>query len=230
MHYELQDNIALLSIDDGKANAVGHTFIDFVNASLDKAAADNAAAVVLKGRDGLFSAGFDLKEFEKGIEAGMSMVSKGFELLIRLYGLPQPLIGVCTGHGVAMGAFILLACDTRIGARGDFQITLPETRINMELPYLLQALCADRLSPRYMTQAVVQSQVFSPEMAIEAGFLDSVVAPEELDGAAMSAAGELAQLPQKFYAANKLFMREKTLARMQQELNAMRDMAAQNTA
>jgi enoyl-CoA hydratase len=230
MRYELLDNIALITIDDGKANAVGHALLDFTNESLDRATADGAGAVILQGREGLFSAGFDLKEFEKGMEAGLSMVSRGFELLIRLYGLPQPLIAACTGHGVAMGAFILLACDTRIGARGDFRITLPETRINMELPYLLQALCADRLSPNYMTQAVVQSQVFSPEEAVKAGFLDRVVAPEELQDAAMTTASELAQLPQKYYGANKRFMREQTLSRMQLELDKMRAAATQHSA
>ncbi len=219
MNYELRDGIAVLALDDGKANAVGHGFLDFVNEGLDRAAEDGAGAVVLRGREGLFSAGFDLGEFKKGPEAGISMVSRGMALLIRLYGCPLPVIAACTGHAVAMGAFLLLACDTRIGARGDFRVTLPETRISMDLPPILQALTDARVTPRFLTRAVIQSEIFSPELAVEAGFLDKVVDPGDIDDAAHTAATELAELPGKYYAGNKLFARQATIDAMQAELD-----------
>jgi enoyl-CoA hydratase len=218
MQYALDQNIAVLSLDDGKANAVGPNFIKFVNDGLDQAERDNAGAILLRGREGMFSAGFDLGEFQQGVEQGIAMVMGGLELAIRLFSYPAPVVAACSGHGIAMGAFLLLTCDTRIGVRGDYKITLPETRINMEIPHVLQVLCMARLSPRHMTQALAQAVVYTPVEALEVGFLDSVVEASELDEIAMNTAQELAQLPQKYYAANKLFTRQDTINTMQAEL------------
>jgi len=221
MNYELRDRIATVSIDDGKANVVGHPFLDAINSALDRAEKDNAGAVVLRGREGIFSAGFDLKEFREGPDAGVSMVKKGMQLLIRLYGYPLPVVAACTGHGIAMGAFVILACDTRIGARGDFKITLPETALGMELPAVMVELTASRLSPRFFTRAAVQAEVFNPDQAVTAGFLDEVVEAGELDARAGEVATQLAGLPQREYAANKRLVRRHVLAAMNHEFEQM---------
>jgi enoyl-CoA hydratase len=214
MHYELQDNIAIVTIDDGKANVVGHNFLDAMNNTLDRAEREKAGAVVLRGRPGMFSAGFDLGEFKKGPEAAMSLVTRGMQLLVRLYGLPLPLVAACTGHGIAMGAFVILACDSRIGARGNFKITLPETAIGMLLPPTVVELTAARILPQYLTRAMIQAEVFNPDQAVTAGFLDEVVEASELDARAMEVARTLAQLPQSAYAGNKRLIRGKALAAM----------------
>jgi enoyl-CoA hydratase len=214
MHYELQDNIAIVSFDDGKANVVGHNFIDAVNDKLDRAEREKVGAVILRGRPGMFSAGFDLGEFKKGPEAAVSLVSRGMRLLVRLYGLPLPLVAACTGHGIAMGAFVILACDSRVGARGNFKITLPETAIGMVLPPTVVAMSAARIPPPYLTRAMIQAEVFNPDQAVTAGFLDEVVEASELDARALEIARTLAQLPQSAYAGNKLLIRGKALAAM----------------
>ena len=220
LDYELKERVATLLIDDGKANVVSSAFSVAVNAALDRAQSDRAGAVVLKGREGMFSAGFDLAEFKKGAEAGRLMAVRGIELAIRLYGFPLPVIAACTGHGVAMGAFLLL-CDTRVGVRGDYRISLPETAIRMDIPTILMALAQSRLSSRFLTRAAVQAEVFNPDLAVEAGFLDEVVEPAELDTRVAEVAAGLAQLPQKNYANNKLFARQDTLETMRSELAAM---------
>lgn len=215
MDYHVEDDIAVLTLDDGKVNAVGHALLDYFNEGLDKAEADGSAALVIRGREGMFSAGFDLKEFARSAEAGISMVERGIELLIRLYGYPLPVVVACSGHGIAMGAFIILACDTRIGTRGDFRITLPETAISMEIPGPMRALTLSRLSPRFLTRAAIQSEVFAPDDAVTAGFLDEVVEAAQLDERAMAAARTLAQLPGEFYARNKLFARAHVIREME---------------
>jgi enoyl-CoA hydratase len=221
MNYALQDNIAIVSMDDGKANAVGHNFLDAINSALDRAEEEKAGAVILRGREGMFSAGFDLGEFKKGPEATVAMVTKGMQLLIRLYGFPLPLVVACTGHGIAMGAFVILACDTRIGTRGNYKITLPETAIGMEVPPTMLELAASRIPPGFMTRAAIQSEVFDPDQAVPAGFLDEVVEAGELDKRAFSVAEKLAQLPAREYAANKLATRKKTLKVMSDEYERM---------
>ena len=221
MEYTVINNIATLTFDDGKANAVGPRFLDDVNAGLDRAQAEQVGAVILRGREGIFSGGFDLEEFKKGVERGMTMVGRGFDLLVRLYSFPLPLVAACTGHCVAMGAFIVMACDSRIGSQGNFKISLPETAIGMELTPLLLALTTARISRQHMTRVALQSEVYSPEQAVEAGFIDEAVAAGLLDARTMEVALKLASLPQAQYAANKLSIRANTLRTMNDNLAEM---------
>ena len=221
LDYQLKDHVATLAIDDGKVNVVSSAFSAAVNEALDRAESDAAGAVVLRGREGVFSAGFDLEEFKKGVAAGQLMATRGIELAIRLYSFPLPVIAACTGHSIAMGAFLLLACDTRIGVRGDYKISTPESAINMDIPAVLMALVRARLSPRFLTRAAVQAEVFNPDLAAEAGFLDEVVEPAELDSRVAEVAAGLAQLPRENYANNKLYVRRDSLAIMRSEFAAM---------
>ncbi|MBT4519617.1 MAG: crotonase/enoyl-CoA hydratase family protein [Halieaceae bacterium] len=217
MKYKLADDIAVLHFDDGKVNAVGHDFIDAMNEGLDRAEAE-AKAVVIRGREGLFSGGFDLSEFKKGPEAALALAGRGLHLLTRIYGHPQPVVAACTGHAIAMGAFILLASDTRIGIEGDFRTTLPETAIGMNFHPVLFELVASRLSKRHETRALIQANIYDPAGAIAAGFLDEIVIDEALDARVMSAAQQLAQLPTEVYGKNKRDCRAASLQRMQDSL------------
>jgi enoyl-CoA hydratase len=221
MQYTLSDNIATLTLDDGKANVVGPAFLDNINAGLDRAEQETASAVILRGREGMFSAGFDLGEFKKGPEAGLAMVQRGFELLIRLYSFPLPLVAACTGHGIAMGAFMIMACDMRIGTRGAFKMSLPETAIGMELPPILLALAASRITPLHMTRVALLSEAYTPDQAVAAGFIDEVVTVEELTARSAAVAQQLAQLPQAQFAANKLSVRSATLQAMRDSLQQL---------
>ncbi|WP_439106037.1 crotonase/enoyl-CoA hydratase family protein [Congregibacter sp.] len=221
MEYLLQDNIAILKLDDGKANVVGHQLLDDLNAALDRAESESAGAVILRGRDGMFSGGFDLGEFKKGMEQGQAMVKRGFELLVRLAGYPLPVVAACTGHCVAMGAFIVMACDSRVGTQGDFKLTLPETAIGMDLPPILIAITESRIVKEHLTRVALQAEVYNPEQAVAAGFLDEVVDADQLDARCAEIAQRLAQLPASQYAANKLRVRAKTLEAMSADLASM---------
>lgn len=218
MNYENLANTVTLTFDDGKANVVGPSFLDDINAGLDRAQEEGAGAVILRGREGMFSGGFDLKEFEKGAQEGLKMVRRGFELLVRLYGFPIPLVAASTGHGIAMGAFIIMACDWRIASRGNFKMTLPETRIGMDLPPILIALTASRITPRHMSRVTLLSEVYNPEQAVDAGFIDEVVDVGDLDSRSREVAEQLARLPARQFASNKVALRANTLEIMKSSL------------
>lgn len=207
MHdYRLQDDVALITFDDGKANAVGHDFIDHMTNSLDRAAGE-AKAVVVCGRAGVFSGGFDLKEFEKGAEATSRLVGRGEAMFGTLFSYPLPIVAACSGHAVAAGGFMLLTADTRIGARGSFKIGLNETAIGMVLPEFGLILGDARLDVRYRTRALIQAELFDPEQAISAGFLDQTAPAEELLDRAMATARALAAMPGHAYRGNKVAAR-----------------------
>ena len=209
--YDLQDDIAVITLDDGKANAVGYDLIDGVNQGLDRAT-QNAKAVVIVGRPGMFSGGFDLKELGKGPDAATALVNTGAAMLLRIFSHPQPVIIACTGHAIAAGAFMLLAADTRIGVEGDFKIGLNETAIGMALPTFGLELGRTRLSKRHQTAAVIQAELFNPAGARDAGFLDEVVAADAGLDTAVERATLLAGYPGEAYASNKLGLRQDSIA------------------
>lgn len=205
--YELLDRVAVVTMDDGKANAFGPDMIATVNSLLDRAESE-AKAVVLTGRAGLFSGGFDLKVIRgDDPEAARNMSLGGARLMMRLYGLPLPLVIAASGHAIALGAFCLLTADYRIGTAGDFRIGLNETAIGMTLPPFGLMLAGERLSKRYLTRAAIAATMFSPEEAEDAGFLDDVVAADELKDAALAAAGGFVELDGSAYAAVKQGLR-----------------------
>ncbi len=218
MEYQLKDTIALISIDDGKANAMNHDFIDALNGLLDRAE-EEATAVILQGREGMFSAGFDLKELAKGKEQASALVGRGMVLITRLYALPLPVISVCAGHAFGMGAFILLASDNRLGSHADYQVNLPETAIGMSFNPVLMSLIKAHVTGSHQTRAAVQSRRYGPDEAVEAGFLDQLVDADQLLVEAFSLAAELSKLPVAYYKANKEYLREAPLKVMRDFLS-----------
>ena len=219
-HYELLDHVAVVTMDDGKANAFGPNMIAAVNGLLDQAQAQ-AKAVVLTGRPGIFSGGFDLNVIRGGDpEAGRAMSLAGARLMMRLYGLPLPLVIAAPGHAIALGAFCLLTADYRVGIDGDFRIGLNETAIGMSLPPFGLMLAKERLSKRHLTRAALAATMFSPQEAKDAGFLDNVVAAEDLRESALGAARSLVNLDGVAYAAVKQGLRGGSIAEVLGGLDA----------
>ena len=217
---EITNDIALIRMDDGKANAINFEMVAALNTALDKAEAE-AKAIVLAGRDGRFSGGFDLKAFASlGADGVYELLDAGAELLLRLYGGPLPVVAACTGHAIAMGVFILNACDTRVGAAGEYKIGANEAVTGMQLPIFAMELSRDRLSPAHLTRAMIQGFIYNPEGAVEAGYLDMLAEADKVEAKALAVAGQLAQLPGKAYAWNKKSIRKATLDRIRASLGA----------
>lgn len=215
---DVQDEVALITMDDGKKNAIDLQALADLNVAFDKAEADSKA-VVLAGRPGSFCAGFDLATMTgTDMKAMMALGQGGGKFALRLWSFPKPLVAACTGHAFTIGAIWLCACDTRIGEEGKFKIGMTETKMGMGLgPWALAPLEA-RLSKRLWIPSIVQSRVYDPDGAVEAGFLDEVVpAGEAVDRACMLAA-ELAKLPAKAYAMNKLVTRKESIEIMRADL------------
>jgi enoyl-CoA hydratase len=216
--YRLDGSIATLSMDDGKVNVVSNAMLAALNGALDRASADKAV-VILAGRSGVLSAGFDLAVLSSGKSETLDLLKNGFELALRLYSFPMPVVVACTGHALAMGAFLLMSADYRVGASGAFKIGANEVAIGMTMPHFAIELCRQRLHPAYFQRAMLTAEIFSPEGAAVAGFLDAVVADGVIQ-AAQEKAAQLAKLNFEAHAATKLRVREQALASMRSALDS----------
>ncbi|MEM7160035.1 MAG: crotonase/enoyl-CoA hydratase family protein [Myxococcota bacterium] len=223
VRYERDDHVATLTMDDGKANALGPDMIAAVDAALDRAENEDAQAIVLAGRPGRFCAGFDLRVLTSGADKARPLVMAGSALFTRLYGFPRPVVAACTGHAVAGGALLLLGADHRIGARGSFKLGLNEVAIGIELPVLVREMAAARLDNRYHTEALLFGTLYDPDDAVSVGYLDESADDDELRARATARAKELTKLPRRAFAASKGNLRgpaiERIRANMEQDLD-----------
>ncbi|MEW6090878.1 MAG: crotonase/enoyl-CoA hydratase family protein [Pseudomonadota bacterium] len=217
-----ENDIAILTMDDGRANALGHAMIGALNAALDEAQS-KAKAVLIAGREKRFCAGFDLDVMGSGPDNVRKLVTAGAELLLKLYEYPLPVIMACTGHSLAAGGLLLLAGDTRIGTEGDFRIGLPEVAIGMTMPVFGIELARDRLARNRFSEAVTQARIYGPAEAAAVGYLDEVVPAAALMETAKARAAALAALQQPAFANTKRKERQATIALIRSTLTADSD-------
>lgn len=205
--YTLDGKVAVLRIDDGKANAVSAELMDELLEALERAE-NEARAVLMTGRQGRFSAGFDLTVMMASPDSARDLVKTGAQFLMSLYLHPLPVVVACTGHALAAGALMLLSADVRIAAEGAFKIGLNEVAIGMRLPVFAIELARERLSRRHFVAATTLGRVYSPAEAADVGFVDRVVAAERCVEEALATARKLAELPSGALAETKHLSRQ----------------------
>tara|TARA_R110000737_G_scaffold22022_4_gene40660 strand:- start:22726 stop:23418 length:693 start_codon:yes stop_codon:yes gene_type:complete len=211
INFEINENIAIITLKNGKVNAISHQVIAEINDALDQAQAASAA-VILTGQPGVFSAGFDLKTMKESSDSAVALVTAGSTLSRRMLSFPFPVIGACTGHAIAKGAFLLLSCDHRIGSLGPFKIGLNEVAIGMTMHQAGIEIARNRLPINYLTRSVINAELFSPETAVLAGFLDTLVESEQVLDAAKEVAKQMLTLNMTAHHGTKLKERKDILA------------------
>jgi len=211
VNYHLDDVVATITMDDGKVNALSPAMQAEISKALDQAEADGAV-VVLTGRDGVFSAGFDLGVIRGGGDEAVSMVRGGFDLAHRLLSFPTPVVVACTGHAIAMGVFLLLSGDYRVGADGPYKLVANEVAIGMTLPRAAIEILRQRVAPAHFNRAAILAEIYTPSNGVEAGFLDRVVEPSQVLAVSREMALAFSKLDIAAHAATKRRLREQTLA------------------
>ena len=209
LNTEMHGDVAVVRFDDGKANVLSLAASQELLGQLD-ALEDEAKAVVLAGREGFFSAGFDLKVMQGGdADATREMIASGVDLFLRLYTYGLPVVAACTGHALAAGAIVLMCSDVRIGADGSFKIGLNEVAAGMPVPAFLAEIASDRLSRRHYSHATMLARLYSPSEAVDAGFLDEVAGDGEaaVETAAAQAAAFAETLHQKSFRTTRKIVR-----------------------
>ncbi len=217
---QIEDGIAILTMDDGKANVINPTMLAALHDCLDQAEKE-AKALVITGRENRFSAGFDLKMLTGGsLDSAKDLVLDGGKFAHRLYGFPMPVFGACNGHAIAMGCFILLACDVRFGTEGDYKIGANETMNDMVIPEYAVELMHARLTPGALVQSAIFGQMFDPKGAIKAGYLDDIGPAGSALEKAVATAKMTTVLPGGAVTGNKRLLRQSTLHAMIDSIEA----------
>jgi enoyl-CoA hydratase len=212
LDYQLDDGIATIRLDDGKVNALGLEMQAAIRAAIDRADTDGAA-IVLTGRPGMFSAGFDLATINEGGAATRAMVIGGFRLAERLLTYERPVVVGCTGHAIAMGTFLMLTGDYRIGPdAGSYKWMANEVAIGLVMPRTAIELLRVRLTPAAVDKAVALSHQFGPSEVLATGFFDELVPPDDVVERATSVARAALSLDARAHAASKERTRAPALA------------------
>ena len=211
---DVRDEVAVIRIDNGKVNALSPAVVEGIDQSLTEAAA-TARSVLLCGRPGDLSAGFDLKVMQG--EGRDALVVAGRALLLRIFDFELPVVVACTGHAIAAGAGLVVTADWRVGAAGDFKVGFNEVAIGHALTATTIELIRYRMPPTAF-ESIVRGELFGPEGAVEAGLLDEVVAADEVEAVAEVAARRLGALAPEAYTAVKRRARGPALAAAQDAL------------
>lgn len=213
VRYSLKNQIATIRIDDGKRNALSPEVLTEIYRAFDRAESDHAA-VIVTGREEVFSAGFDLNVMKRGGIVALGMLRSGYALTARVLRYPYPVIAACNGHVMAMGVFLMLSADYVIGSRGNFKIAANEVAIGLTMPRVAAAMLRHRLTPAAYQRAVVLSEFFDTDSALGAGFFDELVGPTDLLTRAEARATESLQLNSKAHTASKRRIRAALVRRI----------------
>ena len=218
---ERRDGVLIVHLDDGKANALSFDMIEAINSALDEAEGDDEVrAMVLHGRPGKFSAGFDLGVmFGDDMSAIIDLVADGGALVHRLYGSSVPVVAASTGHALAAGALLLLGCDVRVASDVEAKVGLNEVAIKMVLPNWALTIATDRLSKRHLQRALANARITAPREAVDVGFIDEVVPDgQEADRAVVIAAELAATLDPSAYIRTVRAIRGSVLDLMAEQI------------
>ena len=216
---ERTDGLAVLTMDDGKVNAMNPDFLTALEAALDETR--DADAVVLRGRAGTFSAGLDLRLMEVLDEEGtIDLLCRFGRAMLRLWEEPRPVVAAVTGHAVAGGTILAMTCDHAVAAGGDFRWGLTETSVGLAVPSWIISVARANVSADRLDDLILPGRVLDAAGAVEAGFADEVVPPMKVMEVAMARASHLASLPRGPYAYTKGILRGQIIRDARERMEA----------
>ena len=215
---EIANGVAWLTLDDGKVNALSTEMLAEIGEALDAAEAAGAI-VVLRGRDGMFSAGFDLKTFKKGPAETVAMLRAGAEAIVRLLTFPRPVLTVCAGHAYPAGAFLMMSSDVRFCVDGPWRIGMNEVAIGLTLPYFAIELARHRLTPPGFAR-LTTGALFPPDEARQFGYVDRIVAPSDAEDAVRAEVERLLALDMPSFGATKARVNEQAVRAIRAAVDA----------
>lgn len=209
IHYELDKEIALMTMDDGKVNAMDFLFFDEMGKAMDRLEGDGAKAAIIAGRPGCFSGGLDLK-FMPSLSSTdlVAFLDLFARTMLRVFSLPIPTIAVCTGHTIAGGGILAFACDLRFVVDGPYRIQMNEMVTGIPFPSWMLLIGRSTIPAQGLTEIFLHAKTYSPKEAVEKEIFQGLIAKQE-DGISFARAQteHLKTLNRKAYSLSKERMR-----------------------
>ena len=222
-----ENNVSIIRLDDGKANAFSYEMLSKFNELLAEVPRDSGS-LIIAGRDGLFSGGFDLKTLATGdMEKIREMVILGYKTLLDLYGFDRPIIAAVSGHSIALGLFVTCCADYRIAIDGQYICQANEVRNNMDIPTQIMEILKARVNKNYFYPAVYHSDPYSMKDSIAVGYIDEVVSEDKFMERVMEKAAALSSLPHPFYANTKHFAQGDVMQKISDAIKKYENLTSQ---
>ena len=214
-------DVSVINLDDGKVNVFSIEMLEAINNCLNEVPKDSGS-LVIKGKEGIFSAGFDLKTFASGdMEKISKMSDLGMKFMYDIFTFPRPVIAASSGHAIALGAFLLCCADYRIGANGNFIVQANETRNGMSIPTPILEISKSRILKNHWYRAILNAEAYSISDSFAAGYLDEVVEPDDLMSKSLEVAKDLATLSHPHYKLTKDLDQKDVLGRINSSIEEM---------
>lgn len=212
---EREGNLAVIRMDDGKANAMDEAFFLELEGAFDAALQSGAEALVLEGREGFFSGGLNVKALPTLSPEALHALHVAFARTMgKVFTFPRPVVAAVTGHAVAGGLILALACDRRFALDGGYRWQMNEVAVGIPLPSWVLAVTQAAIPPRRQVGILLHARPLDPREAASWGLADGLLADrKDLLEAARGAAAELAALNLEAYALSKARMREPLVRR-----------------
>lgn len=220
--YAVENRVATITHDDGGANTLrSDVFARYLDL-FDRAEADEAVgAVVLRGRERFFSAGMDLKWMQQIDRDALGTIGPDMaKLAHRIFIFPKPVIAAVTGHAIAGGAILLLACDRSVGVDGDYKIGLNEVDLGIPFGGFGLKLAKSHLVPSAFGSGLLHGETFGPERSREVGYLDELVAADQFDARVRAVSERAADLSPFAYQATKQALRGELAAEIDEQVQS----------
>lgn len=200
--HQVREGLLHLELNRPPVNALNQELLDELSEALNGAA--NSEAVVISGREGIFSAGLDLRELALLGRGPMLELWKSFyRTLSKLALCPVPVVAAVTGHNPAGGTVLTLCTDYRVAAAGDYRLGLNEVAVGLPVPPLVYKMYARLVGPRNAARSLLQAHLMSPDEALSIGLVDEVCRTDQVKDKATEWASCIVNLPAEAVRATR---------------------------
>ena len=177
----MADDIALLLLSGGKANAMTVELLDKLEQLVDDFERSPARAGVLTGYERYFSAGLALPALIDLDRAFMRAFMDRFaRTMLRVYACEKPIVAAINGHAIAGGCVLALMCDFRVMVDDEqLKIGLNETQLGIGLPPVVVEPLRAQVPPQSLVPIALRGDLMTPSQAEQHRLVD-LIAPHDV--------------------------------------------------
>ncbi|MEC3974133.1 enoyl-CoA hydratase/isomerase family protein [Amycolatopsis sp. H20-H5] len=204
IHVTAEGDLAVVRLDDGKANTLHLESCRELVRRLDEVAAAGPRAVVLTGTGGMFSAGVDLRRVHSGGAAYVAEFLPALsDALLAVFGFPRPVVAAVNGHAIAGGAVLAAACDQRVLNAAHGRVGITELLVGLPFPLAAMEILRCGFGADILPRLAYTGGTHEGAEALRLGLADELAEPDAVLGRAKELANQLALIPAEAFAHTK---------------------------